>query len=263
VLIGVVVLGTFLLLKSSPRILADKISGVTIGENLPDFVDYIRIPGTDLSCLPDNGKQWVCETVLEGKRLELTANYSNGTNFMLTGCTATYDGKPARCNNTFGHGYSAQLLIYDNLGISPARMAEIRAGNPFLYANEGTWMMFTTIVSAIISFQILLVLLTIFNKNQQITLPRFTIKFPIWAVCIVTILLALAIHSLTFSTYVMLFGVVGALLLAILIVYLNRLDILHGNAPARLLKWAAASIAIFWLLNMTSLIVLLFSGVVD
>jgi hypothetical protein len=55
----------------------------------------------------------------------------------------------------FQYGYDGSVIhatIRDTLGISPARMAQLRQEQPILYATEATWMVFIRGVALVLSF---------------------------------------------------------------------------------------------------------------
>lgn len=249
------------LIKESPRFVTAKISSILIGNDWKtDFKDYIRISGNDFTCQPDDGQQWACQVMLEGKLLEMSASHTAQS---LTGCTVVYDGISRACEFTLGYGWDASLMVNDNLGISDTRMADLRAQNPLLYINEFTWLSLGVAAAAVIVGLIMLFLLATLNKKPTATLSIWRFKLPIWALCTAAILFGVLVDRISGMLFVLPLGVIGTLILSAVIVWLNWLDEIKGVLFAHPLKWVAATLVVFWVVNLGTIFGLFTLGFVD
>ncbi|MEZ4668360.1 MAG: hypothetical protein R3E39_10635 [Anaerolineae bacterium] len=249
------------LLRTSPRFSTAPIASVLIGNDWKTtFTNYIRISGNDVTCQPDDGKEWACQVMVEGKPLEMTVSYSNQS---LTGCSVSYGGQAVACEATLGNGWQANLLIDSDLGISPARMAELRSQNLLLYMNESTWLLLGVAFAAVIAFLLTLMLLGALNKKTVANLFIPQIRLPVWALSLVTIVAASIVSRATGMLLLLPLGVGGSLILGVVIVWFNNLHKKRAVAFAHPAMWAAASLAIFWGVNLVTAFSLLIVGVVD
>lgn len=266
-LMGVVilfVLATAALAKESPRFIQSPIGDILIGKNWrTDYANTLRLSGSEFNCDPDDGKQWTCRTMLEGKQLEMTATYQLNPYQSVTGCSVVYDSSARPCEFTLGFGWNASLMVDDNLGISSSRMAELRAQRPLLYITEATWLRFGVVATALFALAIILLLLTTRSKKPMAALRFAGIHVPVWMLCSAVIVLAVVINQVTGIMYVLPLGLVGSLLLGMLIVWLNKADKPRQSAVVPLLKWSAVSLALFWVINIGTLFGLLTLGFVD
>ena len=256
--------GCLMVIKEAPRFVTAKISGVLITKDWrSDPGDRLRISGNDLTCQPDDGQQWACAVMLEGKPLAMTVTYRTTPFQSLTGCTVVYDGQSRPCEVYPGYDRDAQLLVSDDLGISPARMAELRARNPLLYWTEATWLSVGIIVAVLWAGLIMAALLLALNTTPHLSMSIGRIRLPIWAVCGVVILAAVTGMGMLGAGLVLPLAALGGLILPAVIVGLNRLDKKRGVAFARPLMWAAASLVVFSLVNLGTVLGLLTLGFVD
>ncbi len=249
------------LIKESPRFIQSKISSILIGNDWKaDFKDYIRISGNDFTCQPDDGQDWACQVMLEGKLLEMTVSHTTQS---LTGCTVVYAGISRACEFTLGYGWDASLTVNDSLGISDARMAELRAQKPLLYIDEFTWLSLGVVAAAVVVGLVMLLLLTALNKKPSAILSIWGFRIPVWAVCTAAIVVGVLVDRVSGVLFVLPLGVVGTLILSVIIVWLNRLDQKKGVLFAHPLKWAAVSLVVFWVVNLVTVFGLLTLGFVD
>lgn len=258
------VVATAALVKASPRFTTSPIADILIGKNWrTDFANSVRISGSEFTCDPDDGKQWTCHYLLEGKPLDMTATYQLNPFQSVTGCTVIYDGSERPCEVTLAFGWNARLLVDDNLGISSSRMAELRAHRPLLYMTESTWLALGVAATALLAFVIMLILLTTLYKKPMAALRLGGLNIPMWMLCSAVIVLALVIHQLSGLMFVLPLGLGGSLLLGLLVVWLNKMDKPRQSAVVPLFKWGAVSLALFWVINIGTVFGLLTLGFVD
>lgn len=264
IMIAIIVFASIAFARQSPALATAGISGILIGKNLrTDFTDYFRMAGSAFTCEPDSGTHWACSVMLEGKPLEMVVSYQMSPSIMLTGCSVIYDGNPVACQFTLGNGRSAVLIVDDDLGISKARMAEIRAENPILYLSESFWLSAGFAVAAILAFLVVLILLTIFNREYAVVLVPLKLRMPLWAVCLATLLLTVLVTSMTGLLLVLPLGIAGILVVSVVVAGLNYLHKKRGVDFAHPLMWIAVTVSIVWLMNLTASLSLLMTGIVD
>jgi hypothetical protein len=192
----------------------------------------------------------------------MTAPYTFAPYQDSTDCRVVYGGTPYACEVTLGAGWGPTLMVNTNMGISPARMAELRAQHPLMYMNEGTWMGLGTAWASTLAFLTTLVLLTLFNKIPSAEV--LGVRLPVWMVCLTVIVLAGLINRATGALFFLFpLGAAGVGLLLMLILRLNRRDRKQGPSLAHPVMWASVSLVAFWVTNIVMLFGLMMIGFID
>ncbi|MFT3928517.1 MAG: hypothetical protein QM778_38665 [Myxococcales bacterium] len=96
----------------------------------------LNLPFSSFSCGVDEpGAATVCTREFEGKPLQVSF-HGEGVS-----CFAIYDGFQHACRPWIASRGCAErtVRIDDDLGLSPQRLAELRAGDPLSHMGEGDW----------------------------------------------------------------------------------------------------------------------------
>lgn len=247
--------------REAPRFNTTKIPSLFIARDWPaNSTHTLTLSGKEFTCQPGRSLRWSCETMLEGKRLEMQADDMTQP-FQEAGCRVTYDGTLYVCEVTLGNGWSSMVIVHHDLWITPARMAELRAQRPLIYLREDTWMALGVAWAAGLAFLTTLLLLTIFNKVPRAELPVVGVSIPLWLLCLIVIVAALPLAmGLVFFLPV---GVIATGLLVILIMQLNKRDRKQGPSLAHPVMWASVSLIAVWVINFGTIFGLMMIGYVD
>lgn len=144
-----------------PQTTTGPIERVIIGERHINGGDYLIVPAGALQCavapIEAGAAFHVCRAQIEGKTLQLSVPVAqaDGRRIDSFACTVTYGDAPVPCKKGFSYGYGGAvtvLTIPDTLGISPARLAQLRQAQPLLYTTEATWVTFANGVALILAF---------------------------------------------------------------------------------------------------------------
>jgi hypothetical protein len=154
---------TLYIVLESPLFMRGRVAAIKVGGG---WTDYFFVTSNQFTCIEDaGGTQTDCSLNLEGETLQAAITHSPGGS--IFSCTATYAGKTVGCDGQYTIMNSPHLgiAIDDSLGISPERMAELRAQHPLLYWQESTWLTITNIL-AVAAIVLILVSLWIFRPQR-------------------------------------------------------------------------------------------------
>ena len=244
--------------REGPRFNTTKIPSLFIAKNWPtNQTDRLTISSEEFTCLPNYGMHSMCEVMLDGKRLEMTASYMPIQT--LKSCTIVYGGTPYACEAI--HNWGPMAIVGTDMGISAERMAELRAERPLTYMNESTWMGLGLLWAAVLASLTTLFMLTAYNRIDSAELVG--VRIPIWLLCLVVIRLAVLVNQVTGMGFVFPIGMIGPVVLLLLIMRLNKRDRKQGPSLAHPLMWASVSLVAFWLMNLGTLFGLMWVGYLD
>lgn len=259
--IALMLFSGFMIAREAPRFNTTKIPSLFIVRDWPaNSTNTLTLSGHEFTCQPGRSLRWACETMLEGKRLEMQADDMTQP-FQEAGCLVLYDGTPYVCEVTLGNGWSSMVIVHHDLWITPARMAELRAQRPLTYLHEDTWMALGVAWAAGLAFLTTLLLLAIFNKVPRAELPVVGMSIPTWVLCLIVIVAAMPLAiGMPFLWPI---GLIGSVLLLLLIMRLNKRDRKHGPSLAHPLMWGSVSLVLLWVINFVTMFSLMAVGYMD
>lgn len=262
--IALLLLAGLVLARESPHFNNTKIPSLFIAKNWPtNPIDRLTVSEHEFTCQPDDsqGMRWACVTMLDGKRLEMTASYMPIQS--LEKCAIVYGGTPYACEITPGHFWEAMAIVTTDMGISAERMAELRAQRPLTYMSEATWLGVGAAWASALALLTTFVLLTVSDRPHTAVLPVVGVRIPIWALCLLVIGLGTLVNQVTGVILVLPLGFVGMVLLLILMMWLKTRDRKRGPSLALPLVWASVSLVVLWISNFVALFGLMWLGYLD
>ena len=127
--------------------------------HIGDQENYVKLPGYAFVCVEAIAPVLLdCETQFENQPLQIAIK---GTANHLQGCTVQYAGAAVSgCSVGFSYAPRAKpgVLLADKLGVSDARLAELRRQDPFTNTSDSTWNSLLFAITIIITGAFVLIL---------------------------------------------------------------------------------------------------------
>ena len=120
---------------------------------LAGYDKLYQIQGTRLDCEPTGNVLTAhCTTVFEDRLLEIEVRYQDNHRTTAKSCSIKYAGEPVICTPSWDYEHrSPSVIIWENLGVSVERFAQLRQQNPLLYWYEQRFIQIAYALSGVLA----------------------------------------------------------------------------------------------------------------